>query len=96
MGVYDIVGGIQIKCTKNPKMKTYGLGSEIDLPDGCYIGYEGFFLIRSKKVIFIGLDIFDKWGNLINKAEILDKNNEIAKQVKAYVELHESGEGKKE
>lgn len=89
MGIYDFVGEIQIKCTQDPKMREYGIGSPINLPDGCYVGYEWWFVVFHKEVVQIGENIFDKWGNILNKEVILDPNNQVSRQVKMYTEVNE-------
>jgi len=74
MGVYDIVCGIQVKCTPDQTLKEYKLGDLIDLKNGIYIGYEGWFNVRNRKVVDSGKDVYDKWGNLLSIEEILINN----------------------
>lgn len=80
MGVYDTVGKeeIQIKCTPEPGMDRYNIGNEIPLRDGLYMGYEGWFVVRKKRVLNCGEDIYTKWGDKINLEKILDSYNKIA------------------
>lgn len=80
MGVYDIVSKIriQIKCTPEPKMTHYDIGDEISLKDGLYLGYEGWFVVKKKKVLNCGEDIYTKWGDKINPKKVLDPYNQIA------------------
>ncbi len=81
MGIYDIVGieeNIQIKCTKDPCMGCYNLHDYIDLADALYVGYEGWFVVKDKRVSHIGVNMFDKWGNKLSKKDILNPKNPIA------------------
>ncbi len=80
MGVYDTVGKnkIQIKCTPEPKGDHYDIGEHIQLKDGLYLGYEGWFIVQKSKVKYFGDKIFTKWGDKINPKKVLDAFNEIA------------------
>ena len=79
MGFYDMVGNqnIQVKCTRNPSMNHYNAGDEIELSDGLFIGYEGWFIVKDGKVLAEGRDIFDKWGIGISLKEILRNRNPL-------------------
>lgn len=81
MGVYDIVCGVQIKCTPDQILKDYDIGDFIQLEDGIYIGYEGWFSVRNSKVTDNGLNVYNKWGNLLSLEKILI-NNPIEKMIK--------------
>lgn len=70
MGVYDIVCGVQVKCTPDQILKEYDIGDFIQLEDGIYIGYEGWFSVRNSKVTDNGLNAYDKWGNLLSLKEL--------------------------
>ena len=74
MGVYDIVCGVQIKCTSNPTLKEYKKGDKIDLFDGLYVGYEGWFRVKKGKIIDNGTEIFDKWGTVLDLEKTLINN----------------------
>jgi hypothetical protein len=66
MGSYDTVGQhhIQIKST-DCSFTHYRVGTEIDLPNGLHIGYEGWFIVNYGKVIRTGTAIYDKWGKIL-------------------------------
>jgi hypothetical protein len=83
MGMYDTVGKeqIQIKLLENT-MEHYKEGSDIDLWDGLYIGYEGWFVVKDKKVIISGKDIYTKWGDEKSTTEILDRDNPVCEVFK--------------
>lgn len=91
MGVYDIVGRehIQIKCTKNPSLKHYGIGDEIQLVGGLYIGYEGWFVVSHGKIIETGAEdtIYDKWGDSIDID--LDNHNPVQHAIKRIAQRYE-------
>jgi len=89
MGVMDFIGDerIQIKSTPNPEMKCYMDGDNIDLPDGLHISYEGWFVVRDKKIVQIGKEVYDKWGGELNLERIIDPNNPIIHHLKAIEEL---------
>ena len=74
MGVYDIVCGVQVKCTPDQILKEYDIGDFIQLEDGIYIGYEGWFFVRNSEVIDNGLNIYDKWGNLLSLEKLMSNN----------------------
>ena len=80
MGVYDTVSKrqIQIKCTPEPEMAHYDIGDEILLKDGLYIGYEGWFTVKKKKVLNSGKNIYTKWGDKMSLKKILASSNPIA------------------
>ena len=81
MGVYDIVCGVQVKCTPEQMLKDYEIGDFIQLEDGVYIGYEGWFSVRNSKVIENGLNVYDKWGNLLSLEKLM-ANNPILEAIK--------------
>jgi len=83
MGIYDMVGNqnIQVKCTRDPSMKHYKVGDEIELSDGLFIGHEGWFVVKDGKILTEGRDIFDKWGDGINlERDILSPRNPLNKR----------------
>lgn len=81
MGVYDEVGdrGIQIKCIDGPMLNQYGIGDDIPLPDGLFIGFEGWFVVKDGKVLCEGSDIYNKWGGELSPDKIISGDNPIAK-----------------
>lgn len=91
MSVYDTVGeeGIQIKCSDLEGVH-YKLYDKIILEDGLYIGYEGYFIVKNKVIIFIGHDhVYTKWGDIINRDEILDSYNPITETVDQITRKYE-------
>ena len=86
MGVYDFVGNIQIKCTPEPSFKNYKLDDNIELLDGIYIGYEGWFRVRNSKIVDIGKHVYDKWGNLLLLENVLNTNSPIMEALKGKEE----------
>jgi len=82
MGLYDIVCGVQVKCTPNQSLKEYILDDLIELEDGIYIGYEGWFRVRNNVIIDKGKNIYDKWGNLLSLEKIMI-NNPVEKMIKS-------------
>ena len=82
MGLYDEVCGIQVKCLPDPRLKNYDIGDFIQLEDGIYLGYEGWFSVRNSQVIDNGYDIYDKWDDAISLREILDKNNPVSEAIR--------------
>jgi len=84
MGMYDTVGnnGSQIKIFKN-SAKHYSIGSKINILDGLYITYEGWFVVKDGIVLTEGILSFDKYGNIITPKiqNVLDSNNEFLKVV---------------
>ena len=89
MGTFDTVRSknieIQIKSTAC-RQDVYQLGDSIDLPNGAHHGYEGFFIVEKGKIVYIGKDVYDKWGNHLPVSNILKalmkgKIDELAKEL---------------
>jgi len=82
MGIYDTVGDnfAQVKLFKNSSIH-YPIGSKINILDGLYITYDGWFVIKNGTVLTEGISIYDKYGNNVNSEvqKILDNNNDISK-----------------
>ncbi len=89
MGVYDTVGKrkIQIKCTPEPQMAHYDIGDEILLKDGLYIGYEGWFTAKNKRVLDCGKNIYTKWGDKMSLEKALASSNPVAIVCERWEEL---------
>jgi len=85
MGVYDMIidkeKGINIQIKSIIcEMKCYNLGDDIKLPNGCHLGYEGYFIVEDGKIIYIGTEMWDKWGDNFDwVAQKLSENNPIRK-----------------
>ncbi len=84
MGMFDVVCGIQVKCTPDRILKNYKIGDFIQLEDGIYIGYEGWFSVRNSEVTDCGRDVYDKWGNRLSLEELI--NNPILIEVTKSME----------
>lgn len=95
MGIWDIVEGIETKCTPEPSLKEYHYGDLIPLDDGLYFGTGGWFVIKEGKVLITGETLWDKWGNkhypmdlvsewnpILKAIEELEKENKIQKETK--------------
>ena len=85
MGVFDTVCGVQVKCTPDLIFKEYDIGDFIQLEDGIYLGYEGWFMVRNSKVTDNGLNVYDKWGNLLSLEKLM-ANNPISEAIKLIEE----------
>jgi hypothetical protein len=66
-------------------LKTYNEGDSISVKDGVYRAYEGFVVIVSEKVVYIGEKLdddysslikYDKWGNVLDEKDPF-KNNPV-------------------
>ncbi len=89
MGVYDYVGGMQVKATPNPEMKRYSLGNVIPLLDGLYLCPDGAFAVSGSVIVYINENeyskgkllkpaaVFDKWGNPVSLSELIGRNNPV-------------------
>lgn len=80
MGMYDTVGtrGVQIKSIPGGNhLNQYILGDAINLPDGVHIGHEGWFVVKAMTVVSTGENVYDKYGNELNRSYILSPNNPI-------------------
>lgn len=79
MGVYQIIqiGCINLQAKVLPEQNIYKIGDEIQLPDGVYHTYEGWFVVQKEKVIVGGENSFDKYGNDIVEEirKAIDKSN---------------------
>lgn len=63
MGIYNTVGEIGIQYyAGNTLLAHHYVGDEIDLEDGLYISYEGWFVVILGCVSAEGTLIFDKYG----------------------------------
>ena len=83
MGTYDMVidkeKGIEIQIKLlDCGLNEYTTGDEIELPDGCYVGYEGYFVVKDRRIIFIDNHLYDKYGNEIDTEEIIENVNPVA------------------
>ena len=85
MGVYDFVCGVQVKCTKSPSFREYKIGAKVDLPNGVYFGYKGWFSIKGEKVIDAGKNAYDKWGHKLLVGEIIEGGNPVSKVEKIEI-----------
>lgn len=81
MGVFDEVEGIQIKLL-DCSMNEYKVGDKIDLDDGCYIGYEGAFIVKEKTIMGVAYALYTKWGDKVKAEDILDSKSPIVRYLK--------------
>ena len=51
---------IQIKLP-DCEMKIYNIGDGIALCDGCYLGRDGYFVVETQKIIYIGKNTKSYW-----------------------------------
>jgi len=81
MSAYDMVGKnlIQIKLNTRCNGSIYKIGDSINLEDGLYIGYEGWFIVEENIITKEGSTIFNKWGDKITTVDILDPKNPVCK-----------------
>ena len=77
MGMFDMVGmdNIQIKSTPVPEMKHYDVNDKIPIDDGLWIGFEGWFVVDEGRVMKVGSNIYDKWGNRLDASTIIRGGN---------------------
>lgn len=81
MGTYDTIGENQIQVKIDQLGINYSVGSTVPYEDGLYLGYEGFFVVYSNKIICEGIKVFDKWGNNLDTSLILDQFNPITRHM---------------
>lgn len=86
----DFVLGVQIKST-DCEMKDYEMGDEINLPDGVHVGYEGWFVVDNRRIIFVGQMIYDKYGCELIKEELMNARNPIARVVDGMAREEDNG-----
>ena len=91
MGCYDFVGKeyIQIKLL-NCEFIHYNVGDKIDLEDGLYIAYEGYFVVNDGKILITDNKIYDKWGGELTTSELIDKYNPLGILAKQIEEVYET------
>lgn len=86
MGMYDTIVdkskgiAIQIKfldCT----LDTYELNDKIDLFDGLYMGYGGYFYVKNNRILVIDNTMINKWGETIDTDKLVDNNNPTLKAI---------------
>lgn len=75
MGMYDTVGQNRIQVKVNADGKHVRVGDKIDLKDGLYICYEGYFVVDKGIVLCEGKNAFTKWGDSLYTSDILYKYN---------------------
>lgn len=75
MGVYNIYAGVQLKVEPDCDLSEYKIGDKVPLPDGVYVGNEGFVVII--KGILIGMfpTITTKWGDSRTSEDVLVKSD---------------------
>lgn len=92
MGVYDtyvsppdpedgIEIAVQVKMLNDGQsMTTYRVGDKIStpIPECIIIGHEGYVVIINGLVALVGGTIYDKWGGLLEPADIIKERNVIA------------------
>jgi hypothetical protein len=71
MSLFNTYEECQIK-VGDLSLKKFKVGDYTEIPDGMYIAHEGIVVIQNG--IFIGVvkHIFDKWGNEIEQARVID------------------------
>jgi len=77
MGLYNTYGNIQIKCGNYEEFKTYKIGDKCDLKDGIYIGLSGAIVIKNKIFIAEFDNVYDKWGNRLSCADLINPNHPL-------------------
>jgi len=70
MKIYDTYAGVQVKIG-TCEMNCYEIGDDVPLPDGVYVGYEGFFVVHNNKLLCLHSQITTKWGEKILPVSIL-------------------------
>lgn len=90
MGCYDSyyseeTGEVQIKAGER-LMREYVEGSQCDLQDGIYVGYEGVVVVKRGRVVAVTKRIFDKWGGDICEKvlEIISSKNPGVEVMKEF------------
>jgi len=74
---------VQLKCGFPRELKNYIEGDHVELSDGVYIGYGGVAIIRGGILFTVLTNVYDKYGNLLDKAEIVNPGNPISKALAA-------------
>ena len=83
MGTYDMVidkeKGIEIQIKLlDCDFKEYAVGDKIALPDGCYLGYGGYFVVKDGRILFVDNHLYDKYGGELDIEKIVDSVNPVA------------------
>lgn len=104
MGSYDEFVdkkcNVQLKVGFN-ELRVYKVGDVVDpiIPDGIYMGYEGFVVVAQGLVAMVSPVIYDKWGGEISVEEfhsLLNGSNPISSALSTYEEnLKKSWPGSK-
>lgn len=84
MGLFDTVAGQQVKLVDG-SYDCYKVGDAVPYADGCYITYEGSFIVSRGKVVGAARKLYSKWGGEIQPGDILDPGNPIAIAIRPYM-----------
>lgn len=78
MGVYDCFGKhrVQLK-TGEPEMRQIDVGSDVQLKDGVYVGYEGVVVILDGCLLATFPFLRDKWGGIVPGVRVKALLNEL-------------------
>ena len=82
MGMYDEYGEDFIQLKVGPcDMSKFRIGDEVLIDDGIYIAYEGAVVIQDGKLLSTSLNMFDKWGKLIEPTEFVENRNPVSRAI---------------
>ena len=89
MGVYDTYGEVQLKvgpCI----LDEYNVGDKVHIPDGIYVGHEGFVVIRSGVFVTEFDRLTTKWGDYLSPKDVLISIDPFVRLAKAIEEKYEN------
>lgn len=79
MSIFDWYDGVQMKIG-DPSFRKYNIGDYINVPDGIggnipvadgiYIGYEGVIVVLDGKLIVRFDGVYTKWGQFLNMEDL--------------------------
>lgn len=83
MGMYNTYGNVQLKVGDELTLSEFGVGDEVDIPDGVYVGYEGVVVIIDGKLAKVFPTLLNKYGGEYNIEEIIPNPlKDIVEEVK--------------
>jgi len=88
MGIYNIYAGVQLKVADELTLESFKIGEAVDIPDGIYVGHDGFVVVQTGLLIAKRATITTTWGDEVKPEDILDKFHPL----KAAIEKAKEGD----
>lgn len=88
MGVYNTYAGVQLK-NGSSTLEEFKIGDVVDLPDGIYVGQEGFVIVGSAILMGKFKTITTKWGDVLQPEQVLEEYHPLKKAMQEVNKVSE-------